>query len=572
MSLTQRVQQGTIQSPLDIHTIQSYDDIPTAFRLFCTIASRPRLWGRGLLSPVSDPRSPTFVKSGHFNLLTLESVAAQHGYVANEDKQQERLAELQRGLVTQYLNEAEVKNDGTDNGNGIGNGNGKKNKLSYDRIRGVAFLSVGVLELLKDFASTLPSVPVRCGVRMYNQQGGRVLVEDDNSRHYDVAGDGDFAEDRLCVHFCNGNKYLSFWTGRDGREEQRIGEAPFNLKRTGWHWMNGNVRTMCKPPIYHEAHYDDGVLHTNDGTTCDLTFILTTDIALTPEQLQASIPVIERCVLRTAAMLTATLATSSSTTVQDDDGNVVGKQMKTTTDLRERSSSIPPTAPCATTTTTTTTTLMPNTPDISDTSNTSNTPNELPPSGRWDGDEEVDAEEEWDDAHPLPQMWVPGTESLAPWVGTPGEWIVPILKRVNITTDDVLCDVGCGDGRIPIIARQHFGVRRAVGIDIDESLIITAKAHAKRRLGAEDEGIEFIFGDALKEDLSDVTLMVVYLLMDSFEILGPLFNAHLSRPGRRLVVMGWKLPVLVPYDEMECGAEETATSGMVYYYDKSSLR
>ena len=194
-----------------------------------------------------------------------------------------------------------------------------------------------------------------------------------------------------------------------------------------------------------------------------------------------------------------------------------------------------------------------------------------PPSGRWDGDEELQSEEQWDDDHPLPQMWEPGTESLAPWVGTPSEWIVPILQNANITVDDVLCDVGCGDGRIPIIARQHFKVRLAMGIDIDEGLIETAKIHSKRRIGEDKEGIRFIHGDALKEDLSMVTLMVVYLLEDSFKILAPLFETHLSKPGTRLVVLGWKLPDLVPYDILEVGADETATSSNVYFYNRTSL-
>ena len=203
--------------------------------------------------------------------------------------------------------------------------------------------------------------------------------------------------------------------------------------------------------------------------------------------------------------------------------------------------------------------------------NGSTSKEQLPPSGRWDGDEELQSEEQWDDEHPLPQMWEPGTESLAPWVGTPSDWIVPILQNANITVDDVLCDVGCGDGRIPIIARQHFKVRLAMGIDIDEGLIETAKIHSKRRIGEDKEGIRFIHGDALKEDLSMVTLMVVYLMEDSFKILAPLVETHLSKPGARLVVLGWKLPDLVPYDVLEVGADETATSSNVYFYNRASL-
>ena len=217
---------------------------------------------------------------------------------------------------------------------------------------------------------------------------------------------------------------------------------------------------------------------------------------------------------------------------------------------------------------------------------------ELPATGRWDGDAEEQAEEEWDDAHPL-RMWFPGGESLAPWLGTPGCWIVPILEHANISKEDVLCDVGCGDGRIPIIAHQHFQAN-AVGIDLDRELIDMAVAHANRRLGttnieavAADEperyevacngGLSFICSDALTEDLSSVTLMVVYLLPESFEILAPLFQQHLSRPRssseptQRLVIIGWKPPNMIEIKDVEFGQDETATSSHVYYYDVTSL-
>lgn len=222
----------------------------------------------------------------------------------------------------------------------------------------------------------------------------------------------------------------------------------------------------------------------------------------------------------------------------------------------------------------------------------------LPPAGRWDGDEETQAEEEWDDNHPL-RTWVPGTDSLAPWVGTPGEWIVSILQHANIRPQDLLCDVGCGDGRIAIIAHQYFQAT-AIGIDLDRDLIDISVKHAERRLGtvftttdpdaatatatttmqryeASCNGLSFVCNDALQEDLSAVTLMIVYLLPESFDVLAPLFRQHLSRatdgngPPQRLVVVGWKPPDMVETKAVEFGEEETATSSHVYYYDASSL-
>lgn len=194
--------------------------------------------------------------------------------------------------------------------------------------------------------------------------------------------------------------------------------------------------------------------------------------------------------------------------------------------------------------------------------------------------EEVEAEEEWDDNHPL-KFWVPGTKSLAPWLGTPGEWIMGILEHAEICTGDVVCDVGCGDGRFNIIAQQQYGVKKSIGIELDGELVEMCVKHAQRRIGEnyEEHGVKFIHGDALQQDLSDVTLLICYLLPDSFPILEPLFRDFLSSqakntesPKRRLVVIGWKPPMLTPVKTVEFGAQETATSSQVFYYDKNSLQ
>ena len=200
----------------------------------------------------------------------------------------------------------------------------------------------------------------------------------------------------------------------------------------------------------------------------------------------------------------------------------------------------------------------------------------------WGAEEEIEAEEEWDDNHPL-KFWVPGTPSLAPWLGTPGEWIPGIFSEAGVGSADVLCDIGCGDGRIPIMATQMLRCRGSLGIELDGELVEMSVNHAKRRLGDDYEGLglRFIHGDAMKQDLSAVTVLVVYLLPDSFAILEPLFREFLTgtptpvggvpAPERRLVVIGWAPPVFVPTKTIEFGAEETATSSHIHFYDRDSV-
>lgn len=67
----------------------------------------------------------------------------------------------------------------------------------------------------------------------------------------------------------------------------------------------------------------------------------------------------------------------------------------------------------------------------------------------------------------------------APYVPTPQEVVNQMLELANVTKNDVVYDLGSGDGRIPITAAQKYGAR-AVGIDIDPELIREARENAKK--------------------------------------------------------------------------------------------
>ena len=187
--------------------------------------------------------------------------------------------------------------------------------------------------------------------------------------------------------------------------------------------------------------------------------------------------------------------------------------------------------------------------------------------------EEVEEEEEDDDDEldPLPK-WIEG-DSFAPFVGTPGEFLDTVLGLAGITEEDVVCDIGSGDGRIPIMAVQKFNARRAIGIEIEEDLVQRARAHAKRRGVA--GRVEFFHRDASEFEPTEhgVTVLTVYLLPDSFPLLKDLFMKYLKAGGRRrLITISWPLQKeLTPAAVAEAGAENTATSTSVYLYDASSF-
>ena len=121
--------------------------------------------------------------------------------------------------------------------------------------------------------------------------------------------------------------------------------------------------------------------------------------------------------------------------------------------------------------------------------------------------------------------------SLAPYVPTPYPVVHRMLELAGVTSDDVVYDLGCGDGRIVITAAERFGAR-GVGIDYDPERIAEANANAERR-GLQDL-VTFIQQDAMQADVSDATVVTLYLLSSSNRKLRPLLTRQLQ-PGSRIV-------------------------------------
>ena len=127
---------------------------------------------------------------------------------------------------------------------------------------------------------------------------------------------------------------------------------------------------------------------------------------------------------------------------------------------------------------------------------------------------------------------------LAPYVPTPQEVVERMLEVAAVGRDDVVYDIGCGDGRMVITAAKIYRAR-GVGIDIDAALIEECRAGAKR------EGVEklvrFLHMDATKARLTEATVLALYLLPESLETLKPLFDRDLAA-GVRIVSHNYKIP------------------------------
>jgi uncharacterized protein (TIGR03000 family) len=119
------------------------------------------------------------------------------------------------------------------------------------------------------------------------------------------------------------------------------------------------------------------------------------------------------------------------------------------------------------------------------------------------------------------------------FVPTPDDVVDAMCKMAKVGKDDVVYDLGCGDGRMVITGVKKFGAKRGVGVDLDPDLVKKCKAAAKDA-GVEKQ-VEFRVGDVLKvEDLSDATVVLLYMGDDINARLKPILQETL-KPGSRIV-------------------------------------
>ncbi len=128
------------------------------------------------------------------------------------------------------------------------------------------------------------------------------------------------------------------------------------------------------------------------------------------------------------------------------------------------------------------------------------------------------------------------------FVPTGYEVVTQMLKLAAVTSKDIVYDLGCGDGRFVVTAARQFGAR-GVGIDIDPERIKEAREPAKRTC-AEDK-VRFIEGDLFEADISEATVVTLYLLSKLNLKLRPKLMKEL-KPGTRIVSHAFDMGDWVP--------------------------
>ena len=155
-----------------------------------------------------------------------------------------------------------------------------------------------------------------------------------------------------------------------------------------------------------------------------------------------------------------------------------------------------------------------------------------------------------------------GTQSLAPYVPSPPEVVDRMLALARVTSSDVVYDLGCGDGRIPIAAAKRYGAR-GVGLDIDPKRIEESRANA--RAAGVEHLVEFRVEDVMTADVSGATVVTLYLLSSSNAKLRPILTRQL-RPGSRIVSHAFSMGPTWPAETVDQFTTSTGDEITLYLW------
>ncbi len=117
------------------------------------------------------------------------------------------------------------------------------------------------------------------------------------------------------------------------------------------------------------------------------------------------------------------------------------------------------------------------------------------------------------------------------YVPTRQDVVEAMLKVANVTKDDIVYDLGCGDGRIVVTAAKLYGAR-GVGIDIDPQRIREARENVEK--AGVGKLVKIIEGDLFETPIGEASVVTLYLLPSLNQKLIPKLNREL-KPGTRIV-------------------------------------
>jgi SAM-dependent methyltransferase len=158
-------------------------------------------------------------------------------------------------------------------------------------------------------------------------------------------------------------------------------------------------------------------------------------------------------------------------------------------------------------------------------------------------------------------------KDAGPYVPSPQSVVSDMLRYADVGPNDFLVDLGSGDGRIVLTAAKVFGAR-GFGVEIKDELVKRANEAAKKEGIA--ERVKFIKADLFKTDISQASVITMYLLPDTVNLLKDKFLTEL-RPGTRIVSHDYPLTGWIPEKYVQMDLEDKVqisgvTTTLIYLY------
>jgi SAM-dependent methyltransferase len=168
--------------------------------------------------------------------------------------------------------------------------------------------------------------------------------------------------------------------------------------------------------------------------------------------------------------------------------------------------------------------------------------------------------------------WGDVPHSVAPFVPTPHNVVESMLTLAHASSEDVVYDLGCGDGRILMAAVEDFGAKKAVGYDLNPKMC------GRVRLKIDEKGlgdrIEVVNGNFFLADLSGASLITLYLTTSGNSKLRPKLEEELA-PGSRVVshdfpIHGWTTVKKDPPEHYVMGSHKIYVYSIPDAYEQKS--
>jgi precorrin-6B methylase 2 len=149
----------------------------------------------------------------------------------------------------------------------------------------------------------------------------------------------------------------------------------------------------------------------------------------------------------------------------------------------------------------------------------------------------------------------PGKDVI--FLPTPQDVVSAMLDLAKVTDKDIVYDLGSGDGRTPITAAKEHGAR-GVGVEFNPKLVALSRQNAEQA-GVADR-VKFINADLFQTDISEATVVTLYLLSSLNQRLLPKLQSEL-KPGTRIVSHAFSMG-----DEWKPDAERTVNGKTIYLW------